>query len=175
MQEAEPERIPDTLMLCDATRQDALAYVNAFRELEASKNDGLQAFVLTMGRIKFLLGEVKSEARASIAVARELSAQLSNLPGDAMFLNSLADDLQSGYIVYLRRVLEVLEGVVVTSTHSIPFDAQYLRLGRLNPPYVYALTQQFASVFSAIGLPAVYEGARGAVADHFLSTYLELQ
>jgi len=175
MQEGESDQISETLGLLDRARDQAVEYVNAFRELGASKNDGLHAFVLAMGHVKLVLAEGKSEAKVRIAVARDLADHLSALPGDAMFLNSLADDLRSGYVVYLRRVLEVNERTVVTSAHSIPFDAQYLRLGRLNPPYVYALTQQFANVFSAIGLPAAYEGARGAVADQFLSSYLELQ
>jgi predicted DNA-binding ArsR family transcriptional regulator len=112
---------------------------------------------------KFDLGDSKTLEKSASTVASDLASTLKKLPGDALFLNEVSPEHVQGYVVYLRRVIEVNENAIVRTQARLPSDARYLRASRLRSPYVYALSQQFGAVFSAIGLPTVYESARDAL------------
>lgn len=111
-----------------------------------------------LGVAKILL-DGGSMDKAVRGLASDLCA-LTDLPGDAMFLNELSPTHGAGYVAYLRRIIEVNDAHVVRSTFRLPPIANYLRISRLRPPYVYSLSQRFGAVFSAIGLPSDYEDAR---------------
>jgi hypothetical protein len=118
-----------------------------------------------LAEAKHLLGDVKTFEKAITSVAAEFASTLRTLPGDALFLNQVSPEHTYGYVAYLRRIIEVTDNLVVRSASRIPHDARYLRISRLRSPYIYALSQQFASVFSAIGLPTEYEIARGSTLE----------
>lgn len=113
-----------------------------------------------LAEVKLILGEAKTIEKAASSIGSDFASTLKTLPGDALFLNELSPEHSQGYVAYLRRILDVRESSVVRTHSRIPHDARYLRISRLRSPYVYALSQQFASVFSAIGLPTEYENAR---------------
>lgn len=113
-----------------------------------------------LAAVKVYLGDAKDDASARSKLASDLASTLKDLPGDILFLNEISAIHNEGYVVYLRRVVEVADASVATAFSRIPHNAQYVRVSRLRSPYIYALTQQFATVFSAIGLPTSYEEAR---------------
>lgn len=133
---------------------------DAIRTIHTEHPDSIAAAVQQLARAKVVLRDTKNEERAITAIANEFAVALRALPGDALFINQLSPLHTDGYVVYLRRVIEVDEDSVVLSPSRVPHDALYLRMSRLKSPYVYALSQQFGSVFSAIGLPSEYETAR---------------
>lgn len=159
MLEKTPEGIIATLGVDGEEAQILRQHIHHFRDLKDAKREGnLDATVRAAAEAKVLLGEGRSTARARSGIARDLADSLLRLPGDAMFLNSIAPEERDGYVVYLRRLHELHESQVFTSIRRA--SDGYLRTGRLMPPYIYALTQRLANVFSSIGLPSHYEDQR---------------
>jgi len=151
---------------------DVQQYVNAYRTLkEAGATSDLGYQIDVTAHAKHLLGDGKTLVKAKQAIVKELSSTLLGLPGDAMFINSLAPDATEGYVAYLRRIHEVSDRNVARTSQFV--SADYLRVGRLLPPYIYALTQQVGSVFGSIGLPPEYEDHRDQTAELFKIFQLE--
>lgn len=134
------------------------------RDLLCERPRNLTDGIALLARVKVALGEAKDQERATRSVGSDIVASLRTLPGDALFLNELSPAHDAGYVAYLRRVLEVHVSEVAVSMSRLPHQSRYLRTSRLRSPYLYALTSKFASVFTAIGLPAEYESARDALA-----------
>lgn len=135
------------------------------RSLLVEPTESVEDAIRVLATAKVALGDVGSVDRATQLVANDVASCLKDLPGDALFLNEVSSKHMKSYVAYLRRVVEVDEGTVVLTTSLLPAEAQYVRVSRLRSPYVYALTQQFANVFSSIGLPNEYERARSARID----------
>lgn len=97
----------------------------------------------------------------------ELTDAVRSLPGDAFFLNGIDRDAGGrGFVAYLRLVRESSEAEIAIRTPDLRRESvRAVRVGRLQSPYLYALTQQLGSVFSAIGLPTEYEDERGTTMD----------
>jgi hypothetical protein len=89
-----------------------------------------------LAEAKFDLGDGKTLEKSAASVASELASTLKKLPGDALFLNEVSPEHAQGYVVYLRRVIEVNENVIVRTQARLPSDARYLRASRLRSPYV---------------------------------------
>jgi hypothetical protein len=90
----------------------------------------------------------------------DVTGLLKKLPGDALFLRSLGESLDSGFVCYLRVVRDLRESAISTRYSGVGHPVTHVRTSRLSSPYLYALTQQLGAVFSAIGLPEEYEQAR---------------
>jgi hypothetical protein len=150
------------------TGSPAVAFESAarcVRTLLVEEQTSVEDAIRVLGNAKFILGAAGTQERATKSIANDVTSCLKGLPGDALFLNQVSPTHVESYVAYLRRVVEVDEASVVVTTSLLPREAQYLRVSRLQSPYVYALTQQFASVFSSIGLPEEYESARDATID----------
>ena len=78
------------------------------------------------------------------------------LPGDLFFLSQLGPMHTTGYVVYLRRVIEIDEGEIAVTADQAPRRA-IKRLSRIAAPFRYRITQKLAAVFADIGLPPEYE------------------
>lgn len=105
----------------------------------------------------------KQAANAQREVRQKLTAHYKNPPGDALFLSSVAPTLDSGYFVYLRHLEQIREpGIAIGPTRA---PASYRRLSRLQDRFIHALSQQFAMMFMAIGLPREYEEIRDLHSD----------
>lgn len=166
--EVEPSDILATLQISGALGSKIQQYMKCYRELvKARSSDELTLFMEAFATAKLTLGDGKSKNQAKASVAKQLAECLKTLPGDALFISSLADDAREGYVAYLRRIHEVKDDRVARSTVSVPGDAQFYRMGRLTAPYIYALTQQVGSVFGAIGLPGEYENKRSETIELF--------
>lgn len=156
-------------LLGDAGDNPALEILRQARALMVKDPENLSEAVDSISTAKLLVGDFKTPDKARNAVASDFASSLNTLPGDVILLNEISAAHGEGYVGYLRRVIEVTDSKVVTSYSRMPHDASYVRIGRLRPPYVYALTQQFAAVFSAIGLPATYESARASIGERIKS------
>jgi hypothetical protein len=98
----------------------------------------------------------------------ELASHLRDLPGDAMFLSSLMNGVEEGYVAYLRLLVGLNDRQVATRAAQRSFQITHERFTHLKSPYLYRLTQQLGAVFSAIGLPEEYEASRDGRAKQFL-------
>jgi hypothetical protein len=113
------------------------------------------AWIVTQGKSTF------HERRP--VLARELLDQLARLPGDAVFLHALSQGHRSGYVAYLRSIVNVRETAVARRFRELGDATMTVkRISRLKSPYVFHLSQALGHVFSAIGLPAQYEASRDA-------------
>jgi hypothetical protein len=122
------------------------------------------AWLVTQGKSTF------EERRP--ALARELLDHLGRLPGDAIFLHGLSPYLRTGYVAYLRAIVNVDEGTVARRVPDLrDASAAAKRIARLTSPYVFHLSQALGQVFSAIGLPSRYETSRDAFIAHRMAHY----
>lgn len=161
--ESNVDDVVETLELQGGADSEFKKLATHLKSLTGGTPSALGIAVRLLADAKFALGDSKTVEKSAASVASDLASSLKKLPGDALFLNEVSPEHAQGYVVYLRRVIEVNENVIVRTQARLPSDARYLRASRLRSPYVYALSQQFAAVFSAIGLPSAYETARDAL------------
>ena len=126
------------------------------------------------------LAAVLAELRAAIAgdanavpnvlsILDDLARGVRNLPGDAFFIGHIVASDARGFVAYLRLVRELRTDALATRPADVQRGASARRIAKLKSPYLYRLTQQLASVFSDIGLPADYESHRQALANEIRS------
>lgn len=83
--------------------------------------------------------------------------QQESLPEDAFLLPALPLAIDTPCVVMLREIVGVSsESVCFRSTDADDVD-KFLRIGRLQPTYKYAVSQAFGMLYSRIGLPEEYE------------------
>lgn len=157
--------ISKTLGLEGKEAQAFTGLCSAAANLMRAEPEDLRQVIEVLASAKVALGDATDLERASSSIAADLSGLVKDMPGDALFLNELSPAHSNGYVAYLRRVIEIYDREVARTVSQIASEARYVRIGRLRSPYVYALSQQFASVFSAIGLPPEYEHARERTRD----------
>jgi hypothetical protein len=133
---------------------------DAFRGLISVVPSSVGSAVRMLAEVKQVLGDAKKIEKCVSLAANDFATSLRNLPGDALYLNEVSPEHTEGYVAYLRRIVEVADESVTLTQSRMSSSARYLRISSLRSPYVYAMSQQFASVFSAIGLPVEYEDAR---------------
>jgi hypothetical protein len=94
-------------------------------------------------------------------LARELQNSVTNLPGDVFYLSGIDGLEQFGLFVMLRHVSQCDASDLAKSPDELRLGtAKAKRVARLNSPYVFALAQNLARVFSDIGLPKSYDDRR---------------
>ncbi|GIH09244.1 hypothetical protein Rhe02_73110 [Rhizocola hellebori] len=87
------------------------------------------------------------------------------MPGDFLFINSLAENLTDGYVAILRMLRDIRQSEIsLTATEERRRPGLYRarRISRLNVLYVHKLVQHMARVFTDIGLPEDYSKSRDA-------------
>lgn len=167
--EEEPHTICDVAGVPEGSRDEIVCSMQALKHLTTTKFSSVGGLVEALGAAKLRTGEGKTAERARASAAKDIANSLQTLPGDAMFLSSIGDGRSTGYVAYLRRVRELHDGSVATSMRGLPFHAEYVRLGRLEPTFIHALTQRLASVFGSIGLPTGYEDALAGKVEEIIS------
>jgi hypothetical protein len=159
--EASPSRVSSTLRMIPEEAQRFVPLAEAFVRLDTSRSGHFPGQIGTICDSEVLLGRSPDDASACKRIRAELASHVNELPGDALFLRSLGSTSTAGYVAYLRVLLEVRDSCVAVKSTQRSSEIKYERIARLQAPYVYALTQQLASVFSAIALPREYEESRG--------------
>lgn len=86
-----------------------------------------------------------------------LQAKNDKLPEDAFLLPNLPQIENSPSVVLLRDIVAVPHGAIFYRTVDVDTNEKYLRIGRLEPTFKYAVSQAFGSLYSKIGLPSEYE------------------
>lgn len=81
----------------------------------------------------------------------------SKLPEDVFLLTTLPQLDTGPTVVLLREIVAVPYKAVCYRTCDAISDEMFLRIGRLQPTFKYAVSQAFGSLYSKIGLPDDYE------------------
>lgn len=99
-----------------------------------------------------------------------LNGHCNSLPGDVFFVGEIPGEGNGGYFSLLRHVTQCpLDDISLDPARRPGPVLPLRRIGRLNPPFVYAMTQQLAKVFSDIGLPKFYEDKMAACVTKYLA------
>jgi len=155
-----PSHVSSTLRMTPEETQRFIPLAEAFARLETMRSGSFPEQIRTICGSEVVLDRSPDEGSARKKIRAELANHVNELPGDALFLRSLGSTLTEGYVAYLRILLEVRDSRVAVKSTQRSFEIRYERIARLQAPYVYALTQKLASVFSTIGLPREYEESR---------------
>lgn len=160
--EQEPSEIVDALRLEGTNANDAVKLFSAIRTATQLPAD-LDGAVKQLVDAQVEIPNGKKATTAQREVTDALKAHYAKPPGDALFLSAVAPNMDAGYFVYLRHLEQIREPEIATGPTRIP--ATYRRLSRLQDRFIHAVSQQFALVFMAIGLPREYEETRDLHSD----------
>jgi hypothetical protein len=148
-----PEAICNHLKVPEDHRKKVVAALTSFRaalttlQAEGDKFEQLVAF-----RAAILARDVDTCGSEILT-----SAQNDKLPDDVFLLPNLPQLDVGAAVVMLREIVSVMhEAVCYRSADAVTSD-MFLRLGRLEPTFKYAVSQAFAVLYSKIGLPEDYE------------------
>lgn len=97
-------------------------------------------------------------------------AQKEELPDDFFLFTSLPQIETGPAVVHLRELFGVDAKAIRYRATDADSDECFLRVGRLEPTFKYAVSQAFGSLYSKIGLPNEYEVRRDN-ALKFIQTY----
>lgn len=161
--EAPNDEIVSELGMTGATADRFGKLLDAARILQTTHPTSVLDAASMLTECKLVLGHGTDANKVKRQVAEDLASNITKLPGDALFINEISEIHTSGYVAYLRRIVELRDTDVATTVSQASTGATHIRVSRLTSPYIHALSQQFGSVFSAIGLPVAYEDARAEV------------
>lgn len=80
-----------------------------------------------------------------------------SLPEDVFLLTSLPQFELNAGLVMLREIVGIDHSAVCYRAADATSLNMFLRVGRLQPTYKYAVSQSFGALYSRIGLPSEYE------------------
>ncbi|HZW12205.1 MAG TPA: hypothetical protein VFF81_03310 [Noviherbaspirillum sp.] len=113
---------------------------------------------------------IKNESSSDVAkelITKKVRTELTSLPEDVFLLSSFPDKPNDPYVVLLRSLVAIPFDKVTTSAEQAREENLYLRYGRLAHAFKYAVSQQFALLYSRVGLPAAYDQQKKALAESF--------
>lgn len=84
-------------------------------------------------------------------------AQKEALPEDVFLLPSLPQLETGPAVVLLREVVSVRHEAICYRSTDASTNEMFLRVGRLEPTFKYAVSQAYGALYSRIGLPEEYE------------------
>lgn len=164
--EEEPVTVADQLAVPDGPKRERL--LGALGALKMLKNQkrGLEETTNLLREANQMLPNGKKPEGFSESLASTIHSAFRQTPGDAFFLNAVANDLASGYFAYLRHVVQISEAEIALGPARSA--ATYRRISAIDERYVHAIVQQFALVFMSIGMPESYESSRAGLAGSFV-------
>ena len=84
-------------------------------------------------------------------------AQKEPMPEDVFLLPSLPQLETGPAVVLLREIVSVRHEAICYRSADASTNEMFLRVGRLEPAFKYAVSQAFGALYSRIGLPEEYE------------------
>ncbi|MEJ2853574.1 MULTISPECIES: hypothetical protein [unclassified Saccharothrix] len=141
-------------------REDFIEAAESYRRLQKVATGSLTDKIAAFVEATVLLARAKSPADAHKRLLAEVGDFVGRLPGDALLVNRLDEQMSEGYVAYLRLPREIRDWQIARTPTRISVEHTMERFARIGPPYIYQLTQQFSAVFASIGLPERYERER---------------
>jgi hypothetical protein len=163
----EPAAICDALGVTEEGARKKLVatlqnYRLAFAAIE-SANDALTQLIAFKASIN------RMEPQECKAQALQ-QAQQESLPEDVFLLPALPLASDTPCVVMLREIVGVASESVCFRAADADTADVFLRIGRLHPPYKYAVSQAFGILYSRIGLPDEYERRCKEVVSDIVAT-----
>lgn len=158
---ASAEELAKTLGLDVKDLADLSELVSTLGLIEKSDKLSLRAKWRTFAEVMYR-NNIKTRERARATLVKRVSKELPRqLPGDVLYLHRPLGATRTGFIALARFPVEIdPNAIACTSADVVYGEATHRRVGRLGSPYRYRLTQLFAEIYSAIGLPREYEASR---------------
>jgi hypothetical protein len=122
-------------------------------------------------RITGRAGELFPDGKGNAQTIKEaVNGHCNSLPGDVFFIGEIPGEGDDGYFALLRHVTQCSLDDISLDPAQRPGPVLPLRrIARLQPPFIYAMTQQLAKVFADIGLPAYHAERMAACVKKYLS------
>lgn len=130
------------------------------RRIAADFALGASDSILVEGYVE-LMKNIGSGPKAKKSVRDQIRSR-----GDLLILPSLKEFGIAGHIAWLRHIWQVSVNDIALRTSEMG-DRPGERLGRLDSPFRYRLTQLMAQVFSDIGLPNIPDGMDEAIEEAY--------
>ena len=165
LHESGAETIAQVLKLPDKIHEELIKCASSIDLLQDLDNASYDEVWQRICDASVALGHSVSPENFNKSFQSEISGFLHQLPGDAMFLNAVAPEHESGYVGYLRLIRELSDQQIALKRTGRTSDHSHERISTLRTHYVHKMTQQLGSVFSSIGLPTEYESARLTYCD----------
>jgi hypothetical protein len=145
----------------------AKAALNCQNELSARTGE-LDPYIK---RITIRASQLFPDGKGSAQTIKEaLNGHCGSLPGDVFFIGAIPGEGNDGYFALLRHVTQCSLDDISLDPAQRPGPVLPLRrIAKLQPPFVFAMTQQLAKVFSDIGLPASYAERMTTCVKKYLS------
>jgi hypothetical protein len=151
---SQPESICTDLEVPSAdqfkVKENLAIYRAALLALEGPMADDFDRFIT----IRSLISK-QSIDECMPSVLKE--AQSETLPDDVFVLPELPQLDHGPTIVLLRELTPIAISAVCFRSSEAVSSEKWLRIGRLEPTFKYAISQAFGSLYSRIGLPEFYE------------------
>ncbi|MGF6570850.1 hypothetical protein ABH945_002961 [Paraburkholderia sp. GAS333] len=151
----DPATLSEVLNVPDEDRKKFTTAIKSFRDaliaFEGAVNKGsLTQLVHFRAAIRSL--EIEQVYRETL-----LQAQKESLPEDTFLLPGLPQVEDAPSIVLLREVVGIPYETVHVRATDARSDDSFLRVGRLQPMFKYAISQAFGALYARIGLSRDYE------------------
>lgn len=167
---ANESKLTEEAALTWVRRSDAETICQALGVEEREKKkliSTLNAFSRAFGELEKIVDPMAmySAFRAAIAGTSFVDARRQalkqakqeSLPEDVFLLPELPLAKETPCVVMLREVVGISYEAVSYRAADADTAEKFLRIGRLEPTFKYAVSQAFGSLYSKIGLPAEYE------------------
>lgn len=166
LQTAPTSEILETLGATTDTDTSGLASgIELYQSACSAPPENLVDLFIEDAQLRRAVGQQSDQASAHKALHERIVNDIRSLPGDAFFVGAIAQGHNGGYVCHLR-LLDTIDPAVISLGGTDRTNlSEFERVSRLRAPYLFALTQQLAAVFSAIGLSTEYEENRRLVVD----------
>lgn len=158
----DPASMCDSLQVPDSDRKKIIAALTSFRNALSTLDDKRDCDKLS----QYLAFRAASRSQDIHLLWPEVlqQAQRESLPDDVFLLPSLPQLEDRAAVVMLREIVAIAYEAVCYRAADGRTTGMFLRIGRLQPTFKYALSQAFGSLYSRIGLPDTYEArCKGAI------------
>lgn len=154
---SEPGSICKDLEIPEIERTKVEKLLSTYRKAFLAADDTANDHFCRLVSFKALLANKLSE---DVIPSVLKDAQPESLPDDVFVLPGLPQLNVGPSVILLRELLAIkAESVRLRASEAISPD-MWLRIGRLEPTFKYAISQAFGTLYSRIGLPELYESRR---------------
>lgn len=174
IQEDSIEDICDSLKVDGNDRTSLISTITSIKEiieLREAENDNSDIFG-SFFDLKHKIGNPSQKEPKIKSKINQMKSALKYVRQDVFFLNDIPETERLGHLIMLRNFRQIEENKITTARSEwFANSSLFFRVGRLNPPFKYALTQQFSMLFARIGLPLEYEELQTVVIDDLCCSF----
>jgi hypothetical protein len=151
----DPACMCESLQVRDEDRKKLIAALTSFRNALSSLDSNECSGKLS----QYVAFRAASHGQDIHVLRRDVlqQAQKESLPEDVFLLPSLPQLEGRAAVVMLREVVGIAYEAVCYRAADARTSDRFLRIGRLQPTFKYAVSQAFGTLYSRIGLPDAYE------------------